>query len=164
MVKETIQRYEDEQGLQYCEKPVDLDSAIVGLIIATIAYLQRELHVAKEARQAVENQTVDAQVHRREAESKVARLRQELAKARQTAINATQATPLLEQLHHNALLMQEPAEAEDPAAANQTDRAFIQLLEAQLHNANQQLQQLRAKHAPNAADGQMAAQQSRTNE
>ncbi len=77
---------------------------------------------------------------------------------------ATQATLLLEKLHRNTLLMQKQAETEDPAAASQADRAYIQSLEAQLHNANQQLQQLRAEHAPNAADGQMAAQQSRTNE
>ncbi len=163
-VKETIQRYEHEQGIQYREKPVHWDSAIVGPIIATVAYLQRALHAAKEGRQAARDLEVDAQVHRREAESEVARLRQELAKAWQTTINATQAAPLLEKLHHNALLTQEQAQIEDPAAANEADRAFIQSLQAQLHNANQQLQQRRADHTPNAADGQIAAQQSWTNE
>ncbi len=38
------------------------------------------------------------------------------------------------------------------------------MLEAQLHDAYQQLQQLRAERAPNPADGQMAAKQSQTNE
>ena len=56
------------------------------------------------------------------------------------------------------------AQTEDPTAANQVDRVHIQSLEAQFNNANQQLRQLRAECAPNAADGQMAVQQSETNE
>ncbi len=62
------------------------------------------------------------------------------------------------------LLFLKRTQTEDPAAANQADRAFVQSLEAQLNNANQQLQQLCAEHAPNAADGQMTVQQSWTNE
>ena len=51
LVKAAIQGYENEQGLQYHEKPVHLDSAIAGRIIATITHLQQELHAAKDARQ-----------------------------------------------------------------------------------------------------------------
>ena len=70
----------------------------------------------------------------------------------------------MEKLRRNALLTKEQAKSKDPAAANQADQAYIRSLEAQLNNANQQLQQLHAERAPNTADGQMAAQQSRTNE
>ncbi len=60
--------------------------------------------------------------------------------------------------------MQEQAASEDPDAATQADRAYIQLLEAQLNDTTQQLRQLHAECAPNAADGKMAVQQSKTNE
>ncbi len=50
------------------------------------------------------------------------------------------------------------------AAANQADQVRIQSLETLLNHANQQLTQLRAERAPNAADRQMAVQQSQTNE
>ncbi len=50
VVKGTIQRHKDEQGLQYHEKPVHLDHAIVGLILATFIHHQRELRAAKDAR------------------------------------------------------------------------------------------------------------------
>ncbi len=56
------------------------------------------------------------------------------------------------------------AQTEDPAAANQVDQVRIQSLEMQLNEANQQLRELRAECAPNAADGQIAVQQSQTNE
>ncbi len=35
LFKEAMQRYENEQGLQYHDKPVHLDSEIAGLMIAT---------------------------------------------------------------------------------------------------------------------------------
>ncbi len=69
-----------------------------------------------------------------------------------------------EKSYHESLVLLKRAQSEDPAAANQADRALIQSLEARPNDANQQLQQLHAKHAPNAADGQMAVQQSQTNE
>ncbi len=43
VVKETIRRYEEGQGLQYRENPVHLDRALVGLILATFDYHQKEL-------------------------------------------------------------------------------------------------------------------------
>ncbi len=107
---------------------------------------------------------VDAQVHRREAENEVAQLRQELSNAQQTTIDATRATQLQEKLHCDALLTLQQVPTEDPAAATQADRALIQSLDQQLQYANQQLQHLCAERAPNAADGQMAVQQSQTNE
>ncbi len=55
------------------------------------------------------------------------------------------------------------AQTADLAAANQAGQICIHSLETQLNDANQQLRQLRAEHAPNAADGQMAVQQSQTN-
>ncbi len=156
VVKETIRKYEEEQGLQYHENPVHLDRDLVGPILATFAHHQRELRATRDERQTAWDREVDAKVHRREAENEVTRLRQELAKARENAIDTTQAAPLLEKLHHNALLTWEQAETEDPAAGTQADRAYIQSLEAQLNDATQQLRQLRAERAPNAADGQIA--------
>ncbi len=49
VVKEAIQRYKDDQGLQHHEKPVHLDHAIVGLILATFVHYQRELRAAEDA-------------------------------------------------------------------------------------------------------------------
>ncbi len=69
-----------------------------------------------------------------------------------------------EKKYHETLVLIKWARADNPAAVSQVDRALIQSLEKQLNNANQQLTQLRAWHAPNAADGQMAVQQSQTNE
>ncbi len=52
VVKETIRRYEDAQGLQYHEKPVHLVRNLVGTILATFVHHQRELSAAKDAWQA----------------------------------------------------------------------------------------------------------------
>ncbi len=65
---------------------------------------------------------------------------------------------------HETLVLLKRAQAGNLAAANQADRALIQSLEEQLNNARQQLKQLRAGHALCAAEGQMAVQQSQTNE
>ncbi len=56
------------------------------------------------------------------------------------------------------------ARAADPATASAEAQVSIQLLEAQLNDATQQLNQLRAERAPNAAEGQIAVQQSEINE
>ncbi len=48
MRKKIIRKYEEEQGLQYRENLVHLDRALVGPILATFDYHQRELGVAKE--------------------------------------------------------------------------------------------------------------------
>ncbi len=66
--------------------------------------------------------------------------------------------------NHETLVLLMRAQAVNPAAANAEDQVYIQLLETQLNDGTQQLRQLRAERAPNAADGQMAVQQSETNE
>ncbi len=159
-----MQRYEDEQGLQYRKKPVHMDSAIMGRTIATFVYYKWELRVAEDARQVARDREVDAQVHRREAENEVVELKRDLFGSPEATRKAQENARRPEKAYHETLVLLRRAQTEDPAAANQADRAFIQSLEAQLHDANQQLQQLRAEHAPNASDGQMAAQQSWTNE
>ncbi len=164
VVKETIQRYEDEQGLQYHEKPVHLDSAITGPITATIIHLQRELCAAGNAWQEAEDRAVDAQVHRREAENEVAQLKWDLFGSQDATRVAQENARKHEKAYHETLMLLRRVQSEDPAATSQADRALIQSLEARLNDASQQLQQLRAKRAPNAADGQMAVQQSQTNE
>ncbi len=55
------------------------------------------------------------------------------------------------------------AQGVDPATASTEAQVRIQSLETQLNDAVQQLNQLRAERAPNAADGQMAVQQSEIN-
>ncbi len=164
MVKETIQRYEDEQGLQYHEKPIHLDSAIVGPIIASFVHLKRELRAAEDAWQVARDREFDAQVHHREAENEVAQLKRDLFGSQDATCEIQENARRHEKAYHESLVLLKRAHTEDPAAASQAYQAFIQSLEAQLNNANQQLQQLRAERAPNAADGQMAVQQSRTNE
>ncbi len=56
------------------------------------------------------------------------------------------------------------AQAANLATANAEAQVRIQSLETQLNAATQQLGQLHAERAPNAADGQMAVQQSEVNE
>ncbi len=56
------------------------------------------------------------------------------------------------------------ARAADPATASAEAQVCIQSLEAQLNDATQQLNQLRAERAPNAAEEQIAVQQSEINE
>ncbi len=51
VVKETLRKYEDAQGLQYHKKPVHLDRDLVGPILAAFAHHQRELHTAIDERQ-----------------------------------------------------------------------------------------------------------------
>ncbi len=159
MVKETRQRYEKEQGLQYGEKPVHLDSAIVRPILATFVHYQRELRAAEDARQMARDQEADAQVHRREAENEVAQLKRDLFGSQDATCEAEETARRHEKAYHETLVLLKRAQTKNPAAANQADRVHIQSLEAQLNDANQQLRQLRAERAPNAADGQMAVQQ-----
>ncbi len=100
VVKETIQRYEDAQGLQYHERPVHLDRDLVGPIIATFAHHQRELRMAKEAQQVAWDREVDAKVHRREAENQVAQLKCDLFKAQNTVLEAQETARRHEKAYH----------------------------------------------------------------
>ena len=58
----------------------------------------------------------------------------------------------------------ERTQAGNPTVCNRTDRALIGSLERQHNDATQQLNQLHAGHGLSAAEGQLAAQQSQTNE
>ncbi len=94
-----------------------------------------------------------------EAENEVAQLKHDLFGSQDTVREAQETARRHEKAYHETLVLLKRAQTKDPAAANQADR-----VEAQLNDANQQLRQLRAERAPNAADGQMAVQQSQTNE
>ncbi len=159
-----MQGYEDGKGLQYHEKPVHLDSVIVGSIIATVTQLQRELREAKDARQEEKDREVDARAHLSHAEDEVAQLKRDLSGSQDTMREAQENTREKEKAYHETLVLLKRARAENPASISQVDQALIQSLEEQLNNANQELRQLREERAPNAADGQMAVQQSQTNE
>ncbi len=54
--------YEAEQGLQYRERPVYLDSEIAGSIIVNVAQKQRELQETKDERQEVRDREVNANI------------------------------------------------------------------------------------------------------
>ncbi len=164
VVKETIQRYEDAQGLQYHKKPVHMDCDLMGPILATFVHHQRELRVARDERQAAWDREVDAKAHRREAENQVAQLNRDLFKSQNAIREAQEQARGHEKAYHEALVRLKRAQTADPAAANQADQVRIQSLETQLNDGNQQLRRLRAERAPNAVDGQMAVQQSETNE
>ncbi len=164
MVKETIKKYEEEQALQYRENPVHLDCDLVRPIIATFTHHQRELRAARDERQAAWDREADDKVHCREAETQVAQLKCNLFKAQNAVLEAQETARKHEKAYHKTLVLLQRAQTVNPAAVNQTDQACIQLLETQLNDATQQLRQLRAERAPNAADGQMAVQQSEINE
>ncbi len=164
VVKETIRKHEEEQGLQYHENPVHLDRDLVGLIIATFAHHQRELHAAREQRQTAWDREVDANVHRREAENQVAQLKRDLCRSQDAARKAQETARKHEKAYHETLVLLNWAQTANLAATNQVDQVRIQSLETQLNDATQQMRQLRAERAPNTADGQMAVQQSETND
>ncbi len=164
MAKETIKNYKEEQGLQYQENHVHLDRDLVGPLIATFAHHQRELRVVRESRQMAWDREVDANVHRREAEKQTAQLKRDLEKSRNEVLEAQETARRHGKDYHETLVLLRRAQAVNPAAANAEAQVRIQSLETQLNNASQQLRQMRAERAPNAADGQMAVQQSETNE
>ncbi len=69
-----------------------------------------------------------------------------------------------ERAYHETLVLLRRAQQGASTATDQADWTLIQSLEKQLNDANQQLRQLCAERALNTADGQMAVQQSQTNE
>ncbi len=164
VVKETIRKYDEEQGLQYSENAVHLNRDLVGPIIATFAHHQRELRMAREAQQMAWDREVDANIHRREAEKQAAQLKCNLSKSQDAVFEAQETARKHEKAYHETLVLLQWAQAMNPAAANQSDQVGIQSLETQLNDATQQLRKLCVGRAPNAADGQMAVQQSKTNE
>ena len=69
-LKETVQGYEDEQGIQYGENAVRMDRDLVGPIMATFVHLQRELQVTSDSRKLASDREVDANIQHREAEKR----------------------------------------------------------------------------------------------
>ncbi len=69
-----------------------------------------------------------------------------------------------ERLYHETLVLLEKAQTADPATANAGDQARIQMLEAQLDDALQQLDRLHAERAPGAVGGQIAGHPSEMEE
>ena len=115
-------------------------------------------------RQEAKDREVDAKVHLKRAEDEVAQLGRDLFKSQAETLEAQENARKYEKDYHETLVLLKRARAENPAAANQVDPALIQLLEEQLNNTRKQLNQLRAEHAPSAAEAQTAVQQSQTNE
>ncbi len=136
----------------------------MGPLIATFAHLQRELQAVREQRQAAQDREVDANVHCREAENQVDQLNRDLFKSQDAVREAQETARRHEKDYHETLVLLRRAQAANPATANAEAQVRIQSLETQLNDANQQLRQLCAERAPNAAYGQMAVQQSETNE
>ena len=121
VVKETLRTYEEEQGLQYNEKPVHLDRDLVGPILATFVHHQRELRMAKDAKQAVQDREVYAQIQRREAENQVAQLKRDLFGSQDAVCEAQETARRHEKAYHETLVLLKRAQTADLAAANQAD-------------------------------------------
>ena len=164
MFKETIKNYEDEQGIQYGKNAVHLDCALMGPLIATFTHLQRELQVVRDSRQLAWDREVAAKIQRKEAETREAQVKCNLRASQADVLRAQETAREHERDYHETLVLLRQARAVDPATASAEAQVRIQSLEAQLNDATQQLNQLRAERAPNAADGQMAVQQSEVNE
>ncbi len=164
VLKGTIKDYEDEQGIQYGTNAIHLDRDLVGPLIATFVHLQRELQVTRDSRQEAWDREVDAKVHRKEAETQVTQLKPDLKASQAEVLRAQETAREHEKEYHETLVLLKRAQGADPATASAEAQVRIQSLETQLNNAVQQLNQLRAERAPNAADGQMAVQQSEINE
>ncbi len=164
VLKGTIKDYEDEQGIQYGENAIHLDRDLVGPLLATFVHLQRELQVTRDSRQEAWDHELDAKVHRKEAETQVTQLKRDLEASQAEVLRAQETAREHEKEYHETLVRLKQAQSADPATASAEAQVHIQSLETQLNNAVQQLNQLRAERAPNAADGQMAVQQSEINE
>ncbi len=164
VLKETIKDNEDQQGVQYSENVVHLDRTLIGPLIATFTHLQRELQVVQDSRQLAWDQEVDAKIQRKEAENREAQLKCDLRASQADVLRAQETAREHERDYQETLVLLRQARAADPATASAEAQVSIQLLEAQLNDATQQLNQLRAERAPNAAEGQIAVQQSEINE
>ena len=164
VVKEAIKNYEDEQGPQYSENAVHLDRDLVGPLIATFAHLQRELQVVRESRQTAWDREIDANVHHKEAGKREAQLKCDLRASQNEVLRAQETAREHEREYHETLVLLRRAQAADPATANAEDQIRIQSLEAQLNDAIQQLDRLRAERPPNVVEGQMAVHQSEADE
>ncbi len=90
--KESIHGYKAELGHQYHDGPVNVDGEVVGPIIGTVTHLQRELREAKAGEQAASDQAYDAVVQRHQAENEVAQPKQELLRAEQGMLEASETT------------------------------------------------------------------------
>ncbi len=155
--KQNMHSYEAEQGLQYRERPVHLDSEIEGSIIATVtncsgSYERPKMH------DEGKDLEVDAKVHLRRAENEVAQLGRDLFKSQEEMLEAQGSATKYEKNYHETLVQLERAQAGNQSAPNQADQVRIQSLEELLNNSHQQLNQLCAGHAPSAAEGQLAVQ------
>ncbi len=112
MVKETLRKYEDAQGLQYNERPVHLDRNLVGLILATFAHQQRELSAARDERQAAWDREVNANIHCSEAENQVSQLKHDLFKSQDTVHEAQETARGHEKAYNEILVLLRRAHAD----------------------------------------------------
>ncbi len=126
--------------------------------------MQQELQKTKDQRQDARDQEVDANVHKREAKNEFAQLRQDWFGSQQAMLEAQKTARNFEKQYHETLVELERARSGNQSAFNQADQVHIQSVEEQLNNATQQLNQLCVGHAPSAAEGQLAVQQSQANE
>ncbi len=136
-IKESVHDDEAEQGHQYRKGPVHVDSEIVGPIITTVTHLQWELQVAKDGQQTVNDLAFEADVHRRQAEREVAKLKQELSKAEQATLKAQEIAQQNE--YHETFVKLERPQTKNQGIPNRTDWALIESLVHQLNDAHQQL-------------------------
>ncbi len=106
----------------------------------------------------------DDEVHRRQAEGKVAKLKQKLFEAEQATIKAQETARQYEKNYHETRASLERVRTESQKAPGWADKVLIKSLEHQLNDANQQLAKLHVGHHPSATEGQLATQPSQANE
>ncbi len=162
--KETIQDYDDEQGVQYGENAVHLDRDIVGTLLAAFVHLQRELQIARDSQQQARDREVNANFQCKEAERRETQLKCDLRASQNEVLRTEETARENERLYHETLVLLKRAQDADPTTANAEDQARIQTLEAQLDNALQQLDRLRVERAPGAVGGQTAGHPSEVEE
>ncbi len=120
--------------------------------------------MARNSRQQVWDREVDARMQRKEAEQREAQLKCDLEASRDETFRAQETARGQEKKYHETLVLLRQAQTVDPATANAEDQARIQTLEAQLDDAIQQLDRLRAERALGAVGGQIAGHPSQMEE
>ncbi len=163
-LKGSVKDYEDEQGVQYGENAVHMDRDLVGPVIATFAHLQRELQVTSASRQLARDREVKAEIQCKEAEKHEAQLKCDLEASQDEILRTQETAREYERQYHETLVLLKKAQTADPATASAEEQACVQSLEAQLNDALQQLDRLRAERDPGAIEGQIAGHPSGTDE
>ncbi len=120
--------------------------------------------MTSDSRQLARDREVNAEIQHKEAEKREPQLKCDLEASRDKTLRAQETAREYEREYHETLVLLKRAQTVDPATANAEDQARIQSLEAQINDALQQLDRLRAERDPGAIDGQITGHPSGTDE